>query len=93
MMISSIFMAKVLRGRCGMGDGYWCHPDTIPRTTTKATTKPEKCKKDECWCISKGGNSCSHRNGKPKKCDDDECWASDRCDEGDGYWCHPDTIP
>ena len=43
-----------------------------------------KCKKNECWCVSAGGNTC---NGS---CDPDECYDKIDC-PGNGYWCDEDS--
>ena len=39
-----------------------------------------KCKKNECWCVSGGGDSCYGM------CDPDECHDKVDC-PGNGYWC------
>ena len=47
--------------------------------------KKNKCKKNECWCVSGGGDSCYGT------CDPDECHDKIDC-PGNGYWCKDEGI-
>lgn len=53
-------------------------------------TDNKECLADECWCISKGGDTCGENENGP--CDDDECYDTNDC-VGGGYWCdNPGSI-
>merc|ERR1712223_724880 len=47
--------------------------------------KKKRCKKNECWCVNAGADSCNGRT-----CDPDECHDKMDC-PGNGYWCEEDT--
>ena len=44
------------------------------------------CLEHECWCVSKGGNTCSYPDPESGICDPDECSDRNEC-PGYGYWC------
>jgi len=46
-------------------------------------TDLQLCSEDQCWCVSKGGDTCGPYGDVP--CERDQCWYKDGCTHG--YWC------
>ena len=68
-------------------------PEVVPESISddarmdgkRGTSGPDSCSNDECWCMSKGGNTCTNQGAPdPTKCGNDECWDASEC-PGNGY--------